>query len=107
MPVVDQFGFNSAALLGLKHKILRCYSQAEDNACSFTDLRMTNFSSEFDLRTDPLPKRHSPQRHAGSFKDFGYRGAANAIDDEAFFVEAIFAEKQFGKAVAVYVNGVN
>src|SRR5438309_9299665 len=27
--------FNGAALLGLKHKVLRSYSQAEENACSF------------------------------------------------------------------------
>jgi hypothetical protein len=40
--VVAQFGFNDAALSGLKHKVLRSYSQAEENACSFTDLRMTN-----------------------------------------------------------------
>ena len=28
---------------GLKQKVLRSYLQAEENACSFTDLRMTSF----------------------------------------------------------------
>jgi hypothetical protein len=36
---------------GLKHKVLRPYSQAEENACSFTDLRMTNLSrGEIDFK---------------------------------------------------------
>jgi hypothetical protein len=33
--VVGQFGLMALLLLALKHKVLRSYSQAEENACSF------------------------------------------------------------------------
>jgi len=64
--LMEQFGFSGAALSGLKHKILRSYSQAlpihaktgrewePENACSFTDLRMTILVvGEIDFQTDP------------------------------------------------------
>jgi hypothetical protein len=51
---MGQLGSNRAALLGLKQKVLRSYSQAGENACSFTDLRMTNFGmGEINLQTEP------------------------------------------------------
>jgi hypothetical protein len=38
---MGQFGFDGPYWVH-KHKVLRFYAQAEENACSFTGLRMTN-----------------------------------------------------------------
>src|SRR5258708_19738159 len=42
-----------------------------------------------------------------AFKNFGGCSVPGAIDDEAFFVESIFAEEDFSQSVAVHVHRVN
>src|SRR5258708_21016321 len=42
-----------------------------------------------------------------AFKNFGSCSVPGAIDDEAFFVESIFAEEDFSQSVAVHVHRVN